>query len=173
EIGPDGTVYGGPMYYLRNGLKEIGQGSLGKFLGVLFAILCVGASFGGGNAAQSNQAASQLASMFKMTGGNSGTIIGILLAIVVGIVIIGGIKRIAKVTEKVVPFMALIYIGACLFIILSNFSYIDDAFGLIFTQAFTPEAGLGGFLGALIMGFRRAAFSNEAGDRKSTRLNSS
>lgn len=163
EIGPDGTVYGGPMYYLRNGLKEIGQGSLGKFLGVLFAVLCVGASFGGGNAAQSNQAASQLASMFKMTGGNSGTIIGVILAIVVGVVIIGGIKRIAKVTEKVVPFMALIYIAACLFIIFSNFSYIDDAFILIFTQAFTPEAGLGGFLGVLIMGFRRAAFSNEAG----------
>ena len=99
---------------------------------VVFAILCVGASFGGGNAAQSNQAALQLASMLDISSGNSGTLIGLVLAILVGVVIIGGIKRIASVTEKIVPFMAIIYVLACLFIILSNFSYIDDAFGLIF-----------------------------------------
>ena len=163
DVGEDGTVYGGPMYYLSKGLKEGGYEKLGKVLAVLFAILCVGASFGGGNAAQSNQAALQIASMLGMTSGSSGTIIGLLLAVVVGVVIIGGIKRIASVTEKVVPFMAVIYVLACLFIILSNFSYIDDAFGLIFSNAFSMQAGFGGLVGVLIVGFQRAAFSNEAG----------
>lgn len=163
DVGEDGTVYGGPMYYLNKGLTEVGAGGFGKALAVIFAILCVGASFGGGNAAQSNQAASQLASLIGWESGSAGTVIGIALAILVGIIIIGGIKRIASVTEKVVPFMAVIYVAACLFIIFSNFSLIDDAFGLIFSQAFTPEAGLGGLFGVLIVGFQRAAFSNEAG----------
>ena len=163
DVGEDGTVYGGPMYYLSKGLKEGGYERLGKGLAVLFAILCVGASFGGGNAAQSNQAALQIASMLGISGGSVGTIIGIILAVVVGIVIIGGIKRIASVTEKVVPFMAVIYVLACLFIILSNFSYIDDAFGLIFSNAFSLQAGFGGLVGVMIVGFQRAAFSNEAG----------
>lgn len=163
DVGEDGTVYGGPMYYLTKGFKEIGKSSMGKVLAAIFAILCVGASFGGGNAAQSNQAASQLASLIGWEGGSSGTVIGIVLAILVGIVIIGGIKRIAQVTEKVVPFMAGIYILACLFIIGSNISFLDDAFALIFKNAFTPEAGLGGIFGVIIVGFQRAAFSNEAG----------
>ncbi|MEE2700415.1 MAG: alanine/glycine:cation symporter family protein [Bacteroidota bacterium] len=163
DVGADGTVYGGPMYYLSKGLKEGGYERLGKALAVLFAILCVGASFGGGNAAQSNQAAMQLASMLGMQGGSAGTVIGIALAVLVGIVIIGGIKRIASVTEKVVPFMAIIYVIACLFIILSNFSYIDEAFGLIFSNAFSMQAGFGGLVGVMIVGFQRAAFSNEAG----------
>ena len=101
--------------------------------------------------------------MLGFSGGASGTIIGLFLAIIVGIVIIGGIKRIASVTEKVVPFMAIIYVLACLFIILSNFSYIDDAFGLIFSNAFSMQAGFGGLIGVMIVGFQRAAFSNEAG----------
>ena len=163
DVGLDGTVYGGPMYYLTKGLEEKGYVSLGKTLALIFAFLCIGASFGGGNAAQSNQAAMQLVSSFGMTGGSARTIIGIIMMILVGIIIIGGIKRIASVTEKVVPFMALMYIIACLYIIFSNFSFVDDAFGMIFTQAFKPQAGLGGLLGVLITGFRRAAFSNEAG----------
>ena len=163
DIGPDGTVYGGPMYYLSKGLKEKGFTGLGKALSFIFAFLCVGASFGGGNAAQSNQAASQLASILGMQGGASGTIIGVVLAIVVGFVIIGGIKRIASVTEKIVPFMAILYVAACVFIVFEHFSLIDDAFILIMKGAFTPQAGLGGLVGVLIIGFRRAAFSNEAG----------
>ena len=163
DVGEDGTVYGGPMYYLSKGLKERGMGKIGKALAVVFAILCIGASFGGGNAAQSNQAAMQLVSTFGMTGGSARTIIGIIMMIFVGIIIIGGIKRIAAVTEKIVPFMALMYVLACVYIIGSNFSFVDDAFGMIFTQAFNPQAGLGGLLGVLITGFRRAAFSNEAG----------
>jgi AGCS family alanine or glycine:cation symporter len=130
---------------------------------VLFAILCVGGSFGGGNAFQSNQATSQIVSMLGMEGGATGFIIGIILAVITGIVIIGGIKRIAQVTEKIVPFMAGIYIIASLIIICMNFGLIDDAFGQIFSQAFSPAAGLGGVAGVLIQGFRRAAFSNEAG----------
>jgi len=163
DVGEDGTVYGGPMYYMSKGLKERGFAGIGKVLGVVFAILCVGASFGGGNAFQSNQAAVQLSSLFGMSGGATGLIIGAVLAVLVGIVIIGGIKRIAKITEKIVPFMAGIYVLAALVIIFANFSYIDDAFGLIFKGAFTPMAGLGGFVGVIIVGFQRAAFSNEAG----------
>lgn len=163
DVGEDGTVYGGPMYYLSKGLKERGFSGIGKVLAGLFAILCVGASFGGGNAFQSNQAAVQLSSLFNLQGGATGVIIGIILAILVGIVIIGGIKRIASITEKIVPFMAGIYVLACLVIIFANFSSIGDAFGLIFSGAFTPMAGLGGLVGVLIVGFQRAAFSNEAG----------
>jgi AGCS family alanine or glycine:cation symporter len=163
DIDKHGVVFGGPMYYLSKGLKEKGFATLGKVLAVVFAVLCVGGSFGGGNAAQSNQAASQLASMIGWQSGNAGFVIGLVIAFVVGIVIIGGIKRIASVTEKVVPIMAAIYIFACLYIILSNYSFIDDAIVLIVTEAFNPQAGLGGLMGVLIIGFRRAAFSNEAG----------
>ena len=163
DVGSDGTVYGGPMYYLTKGLKERGFVKLGKVLAVTFALLCIGASFGGGNAAQSNQAAMQLVSSFGMTGGSARTIIGLVMMILVGIIIIGGIKRIASVTEKIVPLMALMYILACLYIIISNISFVDDAFGMIISQAFSPQAGLGGLLGVLVTGFRRAAFSNEAG----------
>ena len=163
DVGEDGTVYGGPMYYLTKGLKERGFARMGRFLAVTFALLCIGASFGGGNAAQSNHAAMQLVSSFGMEGGSARTIIGVIMMIFVGIIIIGGIKRIASVTEKIVPFMALLYVGACLYIILTNFSFVDNAFAMIFTQAFNPQAGLGGLLGVLITGFRRAAFSNEAG----------
>ena len=163
DVGEDGTIYGGPMYYLSKGLKERNMTVLGKVLAGLFAVLCVGASFGGGNAFQSNQATVQLSSLLGLQGGSTGFIIGIILAILVGIVIIGGIKRIAKITEKIVPFMAGIYIVASLIIIFANFSYIDDAFGLIFEGAFSPMAGLGGLMGVLIVGFQRAAFSNEAG----------
>jgi len=148
---------------LRKGLASTGMPGLGKVLGVLFAILCVGASFGGGNAFQSNQATMQIATLFNLTGGSTGVIIGSILAILVGIVIIGGIKRIASITEKIVPFMAGIYVVASLIIIFANFSNIGTAFGQIISGAFTPMAGIGGVVGVLIIGFQRAAFSNEAG----------
>lgn len=163
DVGKDGTIYGGPMYYLSKGMKEIGLGKFGKILGILFALLCVGASFGGGNAFQSNQAAVQISTLLSLEGGSNGVIIGILLAFLVGIVIIGGIKRIAKITEKIVPFMAGLYILAALVIIFANISDIGLAFSLIIDGAFSPMAGLGGLMGVLIVGFQRAAFSNEAG----------
>ncbi len=163
DVGPDGTVYGGPMYYLSKGLKERNMASLGKVLAIIFAVLCVGASFGGGNAFQSNQATKQITSLLGIEGGATGTIIGVIMAILVGIVIIGGIKRIAKITEKIVPFMAGIYVLAALIIIIANFSSIGAAFSLILNGAFSPMAAVGGFIGVIIVGFQRAAFSNEAG----------
>lgn len=164
DVGEDGTVYGGPMYYLSKGLKDKGFGTLGKITAVLFAIFCIGGSFGGGNAAQSNQATIVLKELFDLQSAGAGFWIGVVLAALVGVIIIGGIKRIAQVTEKVVPLMAVMYIIACLYIILSNFSLIDDAISLIVTEAFNPKAiGVGGFIGVLLVGFKRAAFSNEAG----------
>ena len=164
DVGKDGTVYGGPMYYLSKGLKEKGFTTLGKITAVMFAIFCIGGSFGGGNAAQSNQATIVLKELLGLESASAGAVIGIILAVLVGIIIIGGIKRIASVTEKIVPFMAALYLLACLYIIGSNFSFVDDAFGLIFSEAFNPQAiGVGGVIGVLLVGFKRAAFSNEAG----------
>ena len=164
DVDRDGVVYGGPMYYLTKGLKERGFEKLGKVAAVIFAICCIGGSFGGGNAAQSNQAAIVLKDLLGYDSTFAGAMIGLILAILVGIIIIGGIKRIASVTEKVVPFMALLYIIACLYIIGSNFSFIDDAFKLIITEAFNPTAiGVGSIMSVLMIGFQRAAFSNEAG----------
>ena len=164
DIGEDGTVYGGPMYYLSKGLKEKGFATLGKITAILFAVFCIGGSFGGGNAAQSNQATIVLKELMGWESSSAGAIIGFILAVLVGIIIIGGIKRIASVTEKIVPFMAVLYLVACLYIIFSNFSFVDDAFALIFQEAFNPQAiGVGGIIGVLLVGFKRAAFSNEAG----------
>ena len=164
DVGADGTIYGGPMYYLTKGLKEKGFETLGKVAAVFFAIFCIGGSFGGGNAAQSNQATIVLKQLLGLESTSAGAIIGLVLAILVGIIIIGGIKRIASVTEKIVPFMALLYLIACLYILLINFTLIDDAISLIVNEAFNPTAmGVGGFIGVLMVGFKRAAFSNEAG----------
>ncbi|TXG35704.1 alanine/glycine:cation symporter family protein [Seonamhaeicola maritimus] len=164
DVDAEGTVYGGPMYYISKGLKDRGFATLGKIAAVFFAIFCIGGSFGGGNAAQSNQATVVLKELMGWESTSAGAIIGLVMAILVGIIIIGGIKRIAAVTEKVVPFMAVLYVVACLYIIFSNFSFVDDAFSLIFTEAFNPRAiGVGGVIGVLLVGFQRAAFSNEAG----------
>ena len=164
DVGEDGTIYGGPMYYLTKGLKERGFTFLGKVAAVFFAIFCIGGSFGGGNAAQSNQATIVLKQLLGLESTSAGAMIGLVLAILVGIIIIGGIKRIASVTEKIVPFMALLYMIACLYIISVNFTLVDDAIALIIKEAFNPTAiGVGGFIGVLMVGFKRAAFSNEAG----------
>ena len=164
DVDENGVVYGGPMYYLTKGLKEKGFATLGKISAVFFAIFCIGGSFGGGNAAQANQAALVLKDLLGFESTFAGAVIGIILAIVVGVIIIGGIKRIASVTEKIVPFMALLYIVACLYILLVNFNFLDDAIVLIVKEAFNPTAiGVGGIIGVLMVGFRRAAFSNEAG----------
>ena len=166
DIGPDGTVYGGPMYYLTKGLKSKGLGGLGKILAVLFAIFVIGGSFGGGNMFQVNQAFQLVESI---TGGESsflherGWLFGIVMAIFVGIVIIGGIKKIAKVTDKVVPFMVVIYVAASMFVLIAKYDMIGDAFMQIINGAFSPMGIAGGAVGVLIQGFRRAAFSNEAG----------
>jgi AGCS family alanine or glycine:cation symporter len=162
KLDENGEVSGGPMYYLRDGLAKYNMSGFGKVLAVLFAILCIGGSFGGGNMFQANQAYAQIAGQFPALAG-SGPMFGLILAILVGTVIIGGIKSIANVTEKIVPFMAALYVGTALIIILLNITEIGNVFVLIFKGAFSPAAGLGGLIGVLIQGFRRAAFSNEAG----------
>lgn len=164
----DGTVSGGPMYYLSKGLAERSKKlkTLGKVLAVLFAIFCIGGSFGGGNMFQANQSFKQLVSV---TGGDAswmadkGWLFGLVIATLVGLVIIGGIQSIARVTSKIVPFMAVLYVTAGVVIILMNLPALPGAFAAIITGAFSPEGMAGGVVGVLFQGFKRAAFSNEAG----------
>ncbi len=167
NISKAGVVSGGPMFYLEKALKNktIGKFSLwplGKVLAVTYAILMIGAAIGGGNMFQSNQTFMQFELLEPSFAGH-GIWIGLVLAIIVGIVIIGGIKSIAKVTEKVVPFMAGIYVLAALIVIGVHYTEIPAVFGIIIDGAFNPDALKGGFLGVLIVGFQRASFSNEAG----------
>ena len=156
----DGSVSGGPMYYLSKGIGERGFGGSGKALAVLFSIFCVLGALGGGNMFQANQAHAQITGI---VGDYPGWITGVIFSGIVFAVIIGGLKSIAQVTERIVPFMAAVYVGAALIILLVNADRIGWAFGQIFAGAFTGLGIAGGFAGALIQGFRRAAFSNEAG----------
>jgi len=163
---PDGSVSGGPMYYLSKGLAKKGYAGFGKFLGVIFAIAAIGGSLGGGNMVQVNQATTQF---INVTGGEDsflyqqGWIFGLVMAALVALIIVGGIKSIAKVTDKVVPLMVGVYIAAAVVVISVNIVEIPAAFGEIFMGAFSPKAIYGGLIGVLIVGFQRAAFSNEAG----------
>jgi AGCS family alanine or glycine:cation symporter len=161
-INEEGRIFGGPMNYLRYGLEKRNMKGLGKVLAVVFAILAIGGSFGGGNMFQANQSFDILSSQLPFLSGN-GFGYGVILSILVGVVIIGGINSIAKVTAKVVPFMAAIYILGALIVIGVNFQNIGAAFSAIISGAFTPGALKGGFIGVLVVGFQRAAFSNEAG----------
>ena len=156
---PDGTVSGGPMYYMEKGFRERGLPG-GRILAILFSIFCSLGALGGGNMFQANQAHAQIPGI---AGDFPGWITGLVFAAVVGAVILGGIKSIARVTEKVVPFMGILYVAAALVILLMNFGMIGEAMRQIFVGAFTGLGVAGGFIGALIQGFRRAAFSNEAG----------
>ena len=157
-----GEVSGGAMYYLKYGLKKKGLGFLGIVLAFLFAVMIIGGAIGGGNMFQANQAFKQFEIFFPFME-NNGAWYGVGMAILVGVVIIGGIKSIANVTSRIVPFMALLYIVTAMVIIGMNISYTGMAFQLIFDGAFSPEALKGGFIGVLIYGFQRGAFSNEAG----------
>ena len=163
---PDGSVSGGPMYSLKKGLAELGKPGLGKILAIFFSITVVFGCLGGGNMFQANQAYVQFV---NITGGadsflaGKGWLFGLVFAILVGAVIVGGIKSIAKVTEKVVPFMAILYLIGALIVLFINMDRIPAAIGAIFANAFTPGGVTGGFVGVLILGFQRAAFSNEAG----------
>lgn len=163
DIDKDGTVYGGPMYYISKGLKEKGWKNLGKLLAVVFAIMVVGGSFGGGNMFQSNQAAAQFVGMLNLTDPNAGIYFGLAMSVIVALVIIGGIKRIASVTEKIVPFMAILYVVFALAVIIIEIEWVPKAFSMIISEAFSGSAIAGGAIGAMIQGFRRGTFSNEAG----------
>jgi alanine or glycine:cation symporter, AGCS family len=164
DVHEDGSVIGGPMVYLKKGFTEIlNMPRLGKFLGAMYAIFVIGASFGGGNMFQGNQTYELLAKTFPALEGMNWAV-GITLAFFAGIVLLGGIQRIASVTSKMVPAMCGFYVITCLIIILSNASAVPGLFADIFTQAFSPDAALyGTFIGVLIQGVKRASFSNEAG----------
>ena len=166
KVNPDGSISGGPMYYLEAGLKERNLGWLGKPMGYFYASSIVIGCLGIGNMFQSNQAFQQF---IFITGGegsffaDKGWLFGCVLAAVVGLVIIGGIKSIARVTSKLVPFMTILYVLGALLVICLNAEKIPWAFSAILSEAFNPSAMSGGMLGVMILGFQRAAFSNEAG----------
>ena len=161
KVHTDNSVSGGPMYYLRDGLAKKGKGLTitGKILGGLYAIFIIGGAFGGGNMFQANQSYELVGAL---TGINS-VVYGIILATMVGAVIIGGIERIGKATEKIVPAMVILYVSASLFIILTNIDKLPNVIYSIISQAFSPDSMYGGIMGVLIIGIKRAVFSNEGG----------
>ncbi len=169
QINADGTISGGPMYYLSRGIAEEYPklAPLGKALGFLFALFCIGGAIGAGNLFQSNGI---MQALIVITGGEAvspfrdyGWLFGLVLALLVGIVIVGGMKRIASVTDKLVPLMAVIYLLGGMFVIAMNIENLPNAIMTIINGAFTPQGVAGGAVGVLLIGFRRAAFSNEAG----------
>ena len=162
KVRKDGKIMGGAMHYLSDGLSEMGLKHFGGFLAGLFCVLCIGASFGGGNAFQVVQSLDLIKTVVPSLESAPWTY-GILMTILVGLVILGGIKSIASVASKIVPTMCGIYLLACVIILLFHFSDIPAAILVIFESAFSLEAGFGGLLGVLIIGVKRAVFSNEAG----------
>ena len=159
QVNPDGSIDGGPMYYLEKGLDELKLGTLGKILGSIYAIFIIGGAFGGGNMFQANQSFALVGSLI----GINSLYYGMFLAVIVGIVIVGGIKRIGQTTEKIVPTMVVLYVGASLFIILTNIDKLSDVLSSIIGEAFAPNAAYGGLIGVLVTGIKRAVFSNEGG----------
>ena len=164
EIDADGRVTGGPMVYLRVGLAERGLAGLGRVLSVVFSIMCIGASFGGGNMFQANQSYAIVQQEVPLLASGAGQVgFGLILVVLVGLVIIGGIRRIGEVASILVPGMCALYMICGVLILLNHASAVPSALGLIMSDAFSLDAGVGGFVGTLVQGFRRAAFSNEAG----------
>ena len=163
---PDGSVFGGPMFYLEKGLAALKKPRLGKVLSYYYAVCIIIGALGIGCMFQSNQAYAQFV---NVTGGETSFfadkawLVGLILAVLTGLVIVGGIKSIASVTSRLVPFMAIVYVFFAFIVIGANFDKVPGAFAAIFNNAFSPEGVTGGILGVLILGFRRAAFSNEAG----------
>lgn len=157
-----GEVSGGPMYYLSKGLAKQNKATLGKVLAVIFSIFCIGGAIGGGNMFQVNQAFAQLVIVYPMTSG-WGFEFGLIMAVLVGIVIVGGIKTIANVMDKLIPFVCGLYMLVGIVIILKNIGLTGLAFQKIWYGAFHGNAILGGVAGAMVIGLQRAAFSNEAG----------
>ena len=162
KINSDGSVAGGGMYYIPEIFKKHGLSKTGKILGSIFALFVIGAGLGGGCVFESNQAFAQMAAVFPSIEGH-GAIFGLIMAIAVAVVIVGGIKSIAKFTGVIVPVMGILYLVTSLVIVFSNISQLPNAVKLIFNGAFNPSAAQGGFIGILIIGFQRAALSNEAG----------
>lgn len=163
KIDSEGNVLGGGMRYLQEGLKERGFGGLGRVLAIFFAVACVGGALGAGNMFQVNQSTQQVVETFGVFEGGQGWIFGLLVAVGVGFVIIGGITSIARVTSVLVPVMTIVYVLACVVVLVAYIGDVPAALGTIVSEAFSPEAGFGGFVGGLIQGIKRGVFSNEAG----------
>ncbi len=162
KVLPDGTVSGGPMHYLKDGLASLGMGAFGKVLALIFVVFCILASIGGGNTFQVVQAKGAVFDQFPELKGYE-WVFGLLMATFVGIVIIGGIKRIGAAAGRIVPLMCAIYVAICLYIIFTNLGHIGPAFQEIWNGAFSTGAVKGGIIGTLVIGIQRAVFSNEAG----------
>jgi AGCS family alanine or glycine:cation symporter len=162
EKRPDGRIMGGAMQYLSKGFAARGYGKLGSVLAILFSIFAIGGSLGAGNAFQTSQAVGAISERIPFFA-DYPIVFGLMLATIVGFVIIGGIQRIAKTAEKIVPLMVVIYLMASLWILAVNASEVPHAISLIFHEAFAPTAAAGGLIGVLVQGFKRAAFSSEAG----------
>lgn len=161
-INSEGKIFGGPMNYLQYGLERRKMKGLGKVLAIVFAMLCIGATLGGGNMFQANQSFEILTGQFDFMQGK-GFYFGLALAALVGVVILGGIESIGKVTGRIVPIMAAVYVVSAFIVIGVNFENIGTAFSAIYNGAFNPSALKGGVIGVLIVGFQRAAFSSESG----------
>lgn len=165
KIDSDGEVSGGPMYYIKQGFTDRGLPWLGRGLAAFFAVCCIGGAIGGGNMFQSNQ----MFQMYLRVAGegsffaDKGWLFGLVLAVLTGIVIVGGIKAIAKASEKIFPTMAGLYMFACLYIVVYNIEKLPEGLASIFGGLLDPGAAVGGMLGAMVAGVRRAVFSNEAG----------
>jgi len=162
ERRPDGRIMGGAMQYLSKGLASKGHKKLGSTMAILFSLLAIGGSFGAGNAFQASQALGAMSELVPFFH-TYPVVFGIIIATIVGFVIIGGIKRIATTAEKIVPTMVIIYLLASLWILVANASAVPHAISVIFHEAFAPSAAVGGVVGVLVQGFKRAAFSSEAG----------
>src|SRR5690606_16074393 len=163
---PDGSVSGGPMYYLEYGIKQISPTGVlpvfGKVLAVMYAFMIIGGSFGGGNMFQANQSFGALQAAFDVDTSVAHAV-GVVLAVLVGLVILGGIQRIGAATSRIVPLMVGLYVAAALYVLLVNIAKVPHAIGEVFGMAFTENALYGGTLGVIVKGFQRASFSNEAG----------
>lgn len=162
KIDADGKVFGGPIQYLRDGLADIGLASLGKVLAVVFAIFCLGGAIGGGNMFQSNQAVKMIAYEIPALA-DLKWVIALTFALFVGLVLFGSIKRIAKVAEKISPIKGILYLICAIIIVIANIENLGNALGIMFSTALTPEGVTGGFMGMIIIAFKRAFFANEAG----------
>jgi AGCS family alanine or glycine:cation symporter len=162
EFLKDGTVMGGAMEYLSKGLASKGWPVAGKYLAIVFAVFMIGGAIGGGNTFQVSQALAAVQTEVHFFA-EYPIVFGIILAVITGAVIIGGVKRIAHTTESVVPLMVIIYLSASLWILITNYSAIPHAVGLIVKEAFAPVAVAGGMVGVIVQGFQRAVFSSEAG----------
>ncbi|MEM6798770.1 MAG: alanine/glycine:cation symporter family protein [Planctomycetota bacterium] len=170
RVDADGHVSGGPMRYLSDGFRDLGLGPIGWVLAGVFAVLCIGASFGGGCAFQVSQSRlavnEALINAFDIapkTLDDYAWVYGLTMTVLVGIVIVGGIRRIAATAEKIVPLMCVVYVVTALTVLIMNANQVGSALGLIFSQAFNADAAYGGAIGAAMLGIKRAAFSNEAG----------